>query len=161
MWTAALRVQCSSLKSARESASYKISAGRSCVPQPPRRESARKRTPFKDEGYAPFQDPFRRCISFNLHRLPISCVAPCYHMPHLPACKSLAHTGNAYSSPFLPNANEPVSKINCALAACKSNLTAVRVSHVTSVTQSTSFSEPKSRCSRTLHCSCTKRASAA
>ena len=24
----------------------------------PRRESARKRTPYKDEGYAPFQDPF-------------------------------------------------------------------------------------------------------
>ena len=27
-------------------------------PPAPRRESARKRTPYKDEGYAPFQDPF-------------------------------------------------------------------------------------------------------
>ena len=36
-------------------------------------------------------------------------VASCYHMPHLPACKFLLHTGNAYSSPFLLNPNEPVT----------------------------------------------------
>ena len=46
------------VKSARESASWRRRSSAPRAPQPPWPKSARKRIPYKDEGYAPFRDPF-------------------------------------------------------------------------------------------------------